>query len=238
MADFFSASVAGAQSAEQTLAVRANNLANAVTPAFRAGSVRQATLPSGGGSRVASVRTNFANGPVEITDGGFDLAVAGEGFFRVSTPRGDRFTRAGNFTLDANRNLVTPNGERLQPPIQLPFEATRFNVTPNGAVSAIQPDGAVQVVGQLELTRFPNPGGLVAEGRNLFAPGPNSGEGVAGTPGAGVFGQVVFGALEGSNTDFIGDVVGQITDRAAFTANLRVIRAKNQMLGSLFDATA
>lgn len=236
MASLFSSSVTGAQSAERTLAVRANNLANTLTPGFKAGRALQSTQ-AGGGSQVATVRTNFANGPLQITEGAFDLAITGDGFFRVSTPQGDRFTRAGNFTLDANRNLVTSNGERLQPPIQLPLEATSFNVSPNGAVSAIQPDGAVQVVGQLELTRFPNPGGLLAQGGNLLSPGPNSGEGVTGTPGAGVFGQVVFGALEESNTDFIGDVVGQITDRAAFTANLRTIRAKNQMLGALFDAT-
>lgn len=237
MADFFSASVTGAQSAERTLAVRANNLANTLTPGFKAGRSLQSTQP-GGGSQIAAVRTNFANGPLQITGEAFDLAIAGEGFFRVSTPQGDRFTRAGTFTLDANRNLVTSNGERLQPPVQLPAEATGFNISPSGAVSAIQPDGAVQVVGQLELTRFPNPGGLLAQGGNLFSPGPNSGGGVTGTPVSGVFGQVVFGALEESNTDFVGDVVGQITDRAAFTANLRVIRAKNQMLGSLFDATA
>ena len=88
-------------------------------------------------------------------------------------------------------------------------------------------------VGQIELAQFNNPGGLTAEGGNLFSA--SSGPSVSGTPGSVSRGTVISGALESSNVDIAEEIVGQIVSKAAFKANASVIRAADELIGSLLD---
>ena len=106
----------------------ANNLANIATPGFKR------TLASSG-------LTDTAQGPLETATNPFDLAVQGEGLFKVETSEGTRYVRAGIFGLDANRELVTPQGFRLDPSIQLPANATGFAVQGSGQVLALPRTG-------------------------------------------------------------------------------------------------
>ncbi len=202
--------------------VAANNLANVATPAFK----RQ--LAGGQGA-------DFSQGPLETATNAFDLAVQGEGFFKAQSGDGAVYLRAGIFGLDANRELVTPQGYRLSPSIQLPADATGFSVRGDGIVLANRPDGGQTAVGQITLTRFPNPAGLLSAGGSAYAPFPAAGLPQDGVPGTAGFGTLATGALEGSNVDLATEMVASIRNLRTFQVNARMIRAQDDMLGTLLD---
>ncbi len=235
MADGFGIPLSGLQSALFRQDVTANNIANVVTPGFQAQRADQVDL-GGGGSRAASTTTLRGPGALEATGNPIDLAVDGEGFFQVRTAEGGTaYTRAGSFRIDANRNLVTGSGEVVQPAFQVPQDATAIQFTATGQVNALLANGTVQQVGQLQLARFPNSSGLTRRGDSLLEANGASGAAEVGDPGQGAFGRVVSGALEGSNVDLAGELVGTRVNALLFRANLRVIRAEDDMLGEALD---
>ncbi len=81
----------------------------------------------------------------------------------------DAYTRAGNFALSPEGQIVTDKGYTVAPGISVPANATAITVNAQGQVQATIPgQTAAQTLGQLELDRFPNEGGLQATGDNLF----------------------------------------------------------------------
>ena len=230
----FNISISGIRAALFREDVSANNIANINTPAFKSSRVDQVDIASGG-TRIADVNINFSQGPLELADGRFSLAIQGDGFFAVSTPQGMRFTRAGSFNIDANGNVVTAEGYQLSPNIRVSTDARSIMVSPDGTVSATMPDGTVNTVAQIQLARFNNPGGLKLEGSNLTSQSSASGDPIFGNAGDGAFGSLVFGALEGSNVDLAGELVSQIINSAAVKANVGVIKTQNEMLGDILD---
>src|SRR5207253_636670 len=95
-----------------------------------------------------------------------DVAIDGDAFLQVQTPRGPRFTRAGNLTLSTSGQLVTKSGDLVvgsNGPITIP----------QGSALSIEPDGSLSASGQtfdkLKLVRFNNPASaLIKEGDSLF----------------------------------------------------------------------
>ncbi len=126
------------------------------------------------------------------------------------------------------------SGNALAPAVNIPGENTGVSVGANGQVSA-QVGGQNQVVGQIELANFQNPSGLQAAGGNLLDDSAGSGAPVAGNPGAGGLGTIRSGFLEGSNVDITEEIVGQIISKVAFKANINVIKANDELLGTLLD---
>jgi flagellar basal-body rod protein FlgG len=57
------------------------------------------------------VKTDLSQGNLRLTGNSLDIALEGDGFFKIDTPRGIRYTRSGNFCLNANGMLVTKNGD-------------------------------------------------------------------------------------------------------------------------------
>ena len=104
----------------------------------------------------------------------------------------------------------------------------------NGQISA-QVGGQPEVLGQIQLANFPNPSGLSAAGGNLFNESAGSGAPVVGGPGEGGRGTVLSGFLEGSNVDITEEIVDQIVAKAAFKANVNVIKANDELLGTILD---
>lgn len=222
-------SLSGVQAGLRRIDVAADNIANSTTPGFKRARLHQSDL-RGGGTRVDSVRVSYSQGPLEIDDSRFSIAVDGEGFFRVGTPQGDRFTRAGAFHVDASGRVVTADGFPLQPGFQVPADATAVSVSPDGQVSARLATGQTQALGTVEIVRFANPGGLTREGGSLLAESPASGP---ATPAAGA--RMVFGAVEGSNVDIADDMVGLIVGSASVKANLAALRTQDDILGEILD---
>ena len=79
-------------------------------------------------------------GPLAPTSNPLDLALPGEGYFVIETDEGDRYTRAGNFTLDESGRIVTSQGQALLSdsgaPLTIPTGTSSITVARDGTVSA------------------------------------------------------------------------------------------------------
>lgn len=154
--------------------VVANNIANSATSGFRQeGMVFSEYVQSiDGGSSLSmgqgNVRhTSFEQGTLTQTGGQFDFAIEGEGFFLVETPMGERLTRAGSFSPNADGDLVTPDGYRvLDPggaPVFIPPGVSDLAVAADGTISS---EG--NPVGQMGLVQPLDPQSIVREDGVMF----------------------------------------------------------------------
>lgn len=128
--------------------VVANNIANISTTGFRKEGLIFSeyvhAMENGEASLSmanANVRsTNTTQGPLTQTNSPFDLAIEGPGYFLLETPQGNQLTRAGNFTANAQGELVSMDGYRLldngNSPIFIPPDAKSFSISSDGSLSA------------------------------------------------------------------------------------------------------
>lgn len=251
-------SAAAGMAVQQTnMDVISNNLANVNTTGFKKGraefqdllyqtlnmagtsSSGSTNLPTGiqvgSGAGLRAVSRQMTTGNFRPTGGRFDLAIEGDGFFRVTLPDGTQaYTRDGAFSTDQNGNLVTASGYALDPQITIPQDATSVTIASDGTVSVTQPGQTQpQQVGQLTLSRFINPGGLNFLGKNMVKPTLASGDAVDGTPGQDGLGTVIQAYLESSNVDVAEEMVNMIIGQRAYEANSKTIVTVDNMLGIL-----
>lgn len=111
----FSQAVSGLGAASSNLDVIGNNIANAATAGFKSSTIAFADMFAGSnvglGTKVAAVIQNFNDGTTTTTSRGLDVALSGNGFFRMTDTSGAvYYSRNGQFTLDENRNLVNTQG--------------------------------------------------------------------------------------------------------------------------------
>lgn len=226
--------LSGLNNASKRLQNSANNLSNVQTSGFKKGQVNSVDSKTGG-TRVNSISKVNTQGGLIPTNNPLDLAIEGNGFFQVANPNGGTsFTRSGSFSLDGTGQVVDSSGNALIPQINIPANNNGISVSSDGGVSAQSPDGPV-AAGQIQLANFQNPSGLSAAGGNLLNESAASGAPVVGNPGAGGNGTVLSGFLEGSNVDIAEEMVDQIVTKAAFKANVNVIKANDEMIGSILD---
>lgn len=133
---------------ERELQVLANNIANMSTTGYRREGVVFAEYVSATGAGDPSLsiadahvrRTDYVAGALAETGGRFDFAIEGDGFFLIETADGDRLTRAGAFTPNAEGELVDPDGNRLLDiggaPIFVPPDAAEIHLAADGTLSA------------------------------------------------------------------------------------------------------
>ena len=224
----------GLKNASQRLQNSANNVANINTAGFKKSDVNSADIKSGG-TRVNDVSKSNTQGALIPTGNPLDLAISGNGFFQVTNPNGGTsFTRSGSFKLDGGGNIVDASGNALVPAVNVPGNNAGISVGANGQISA-QVGGQPEVLGQIQLANFANPSGLSAAGGNLLNESAGSGAPVVGGPGEGGRGTVLSGFLESSNVDITEEIVDQIVAKAAFKANVNVIKANDELLGTILD---
>jgi flagellar basal-body rod protein FlgG len=242
--------------AQQTnVEVIANNLANMNTTGYRAQraafqdllyqNIQQAgaqssdtgtLLPSGiqlgAGVRTAAVYRITKSGDMKSTSNPYDVAINGSGYFRIQMPDGtDAYSRDGNFQLSAEGQLVTQQGYVVQPGIAIPSTATAVTINTQGQVQVtLSGQTATQTVGQFELTRFPNEGGLTAMGDNLYQETSSSGSPQSGVPGSTGYGTIQQNFLETSNVDAVSEITSLIAAQRAYEMNSKVITTADQML--------
>lgn len=247
----------GMRAMDQKLNVVANNLANIETVAFKASrpnfedllyqvmerpggnNPQQEPLPFGSvvglGVQLSGTQLDFKQGSFEVTGNSLDLAIVGDGFFQVTTQVDGNetiaYTRAGNFTKNANGQLVLGNsiGTRLEPPITIPPNATQIDVYPDGRVFVTE-GGVQNEAGQIQLARFVNPSGLLQVGKNLYLQTPASGEAIIGNPTEQGIGEIQNGTLELSNVDPVSELIELIRTQRAFEMNSQTIQAADQNL--------
>ena len=184
----------------------------------------------GMGTMPVGVHKVFMQGDFQESKNEFDMAIEGKGFFKVLSNEEEKYTRAGNFKLDADRNVVTSNGDKLQPEMTIPTEAVSVKIDGDGTVTSFDPDGAGTSLGVIELYSFPNPGGLYSCGHNLYKSTDASGEAIAGTPGSDGMGTIVQGYVEISNVDVVEEMVAMIMAQRAYEINSKAIKTADDML--------
>jgi len=186
----------------------------------------------GAGVRTAAIYRITTQGDLKSTSNPYDIAVQGPGFFRIQQADGtDAYTRAGNFGLSPQGQLVTQDGMVVQPGIAIPQNTLSVQINAQGQVNATVAGNATpQTVGQIELTRFPNEAGLKAVGGNLYLETPASGSPQAGVPGSVGYGTLQQGFLETSNVNSVDEITALITAQRAYEMNSKVISAADQML--------
>lgn len=245
---------ASGMSAEQlNLDTIANNLSNSGTVGFRSkrlqfqdmiyqnlitpGAAQSAQTVSAGlqvglGTRSTESETILTQGGLNQTNNPLDLAIQGNGFFQVQLPDGSiAYSRAGNFQLNNQGQMVDVNGNMLLPAITLPSNATSVIITQYGVVNATLPGQAnPSQLGQIQLATFTNPGGLNNVGSNLFQATLSSGQAVLGNPGdATGLGTLQQGYLENSNVDVVQEFVAMIMAQRAYESNAKVATAADDM---------
>lgn len=187
------------------------------------------------GVKTAAVYRITEQGNLTLTENPLDVAINGEGYFRIRLPNGDTaFTRAGSFQLDGDGDMVTVDGFEVQPGLTIPANAVDVSINASGQV-VVSLDGqtAPQTVGQLELARFPNDAGLLAVGDNLFLETPASGAPTTAAPGTAGFGTIQQGFLETSNVNVVEEITNLITAQRAYEMNSKVIETSDQMMSTL-----
>ncbi len=168
----------------------ANNIANMSTTGYRREGVVFAEYvadtgpgqPSLSMGSVTGRTTDLVQGNLTRTNGSYDLAIEGPGFFLIATPEGDRLTRAGAFSPNAAGELVSPDGYPLLDeggaPVFVPPDAQSIGVAADGTISAdgnpLGRIGLYDPIDPLDLTHragvaFDAPGGVepVEDGRIL-----------------------------------------------------------------------
>ena len=189
----------------------------------------------GHGVRVSATQKEFVQGPLQQTGNVSDMAIEGEGFFRVLTMNGSyAYTRDGSFKIDSNGQLVTADGYKVMPEIVLPqnFIHNSLHVSQDGRVTVKVPGSDTPVqVGQIELYRFVNPAGLNAVGQNLFKVTSASGDAIAGRPGFDGMGKLEQKFLEMSNVSVVKAMVDMIVAQRAYEMNSKAIQTTDTMMG-------
>lgn len=165
---------------ERSTQALAHNIANADTPGFRAmrpvfGQVMVSLRGAGGLPGDSSMSLpqdratwrDMSQGSIQATGNPLDVALNGEGYFVVETPQGERYTRAGRFSIAANGRLVDQEGNAVldsrNRPISFSAQDTQIEITANGTIQSENGE-----IARLQLVRFEKPQNLIAEGNRLF----------------------------------------------------------------------
>lgn len=268
------AAISGLKSHQTMLDVTANDIANVNTIGYKASrttfkdSLSQlqsgSAAPSGnqGGANAAQIGLGVQLGSIDNLMGGgalqstgniLDLAIQGEGWFRVGSgappavPTTFQYTRAGNFTTNQQGFLVTQDGAyvlgRTAPGggggdtyLQIPNGATNASIGQDGSVAYDPPGGGVRVVaGYISIAKFANQAGLERASSNRWNAGAASGAEQVDTPGSNGYGLTTSGAVEMSNVDLASEFTNMITAQRGFQANSRVISTADEILQDLVN---
>lgn len=235
---------AGMLRIQAALETHAYALSNLQTPGFKfsraileAGEaqVTGGTLPDG--TQVPSLSANvatrrlFTQGPLRETGAELDFAIDGDGFFVMQGPEGTPgYTRNGAFRLDDQRRVVDSGGRALQPGLALPAGATAPRIAEDGTLTVAMPDRSRRAVGQVQVARFVNPGGLVGGTDGVFQATAESGPALVGGPSTDGRGRVRSGVLEDPNTDLSEQMAALTAAQRAYQMNTSAFRMADEML--------
>ena len=243
----------GMQAQKMTIDIIANNLANVNTTGYKKSALmfqdllyetiksagentggdqrRPSALQVGNGTRIVATQRSFRQGSVEATENPLDIAIEGDGFLLVRLPDGtNAYTRDGSLKLTAEGTLVTADGYIVEPEITLPEDTQQISIRKDGQVEVtIAGETEPTELGQIELARFVNPGGLEAMGQNLFKETIASGAPFIGNPGSDGLGLLHQGYLETSNVDVVQEMVNMLEAQRAYELNSKTIKTAEDM---------
>jgi flagellar basal-body rod protein FlgF len=165
--------------------------------------------------------TSFVQGSLTQTQGTFDFAIEGDGYFLIETPNGERLSRAGNFSPNAAGDLVTADGYRVLDaggaPLFVPPDAGTIAVASDGTISA---DG--RLLGQIGLVLPTNARAMIREDGVMF----KADDGFEPAENA----RILQGFLEGSNVDAITAIARMIQVQRAYEMGQSFIEAEDERI--------
>jgi flagellar hook protein FlgE len=270
------AAISGLKNHQVMLDVTANDIANVNTIGYKSARTtfkdsltqlqRSSSGASGanGGSNAAqvglgvglgSIDNLMTGGALQSTGNPLDVAIQGEGFFRVAqglppalpAAGTEQFTRAGNFTTNTAGFLTTQEGfyvmgrsaagaAATDQYLQIPAGGTNVAIGQDGSVSYIPAGGGARTTaGFLALATFQNAAGLERASGNRWIGSTNSGAAAVDTPGNAGKGLTSPGTIEMSNVDLAQTFTSMITAQRGFQANSRVISTADEMLQDLVN---
>ena len=267
--------ISGLKNFQTKLDVIGNNIANVNTYGFKKSRVTFKDLVSqqisgasapvdggiggtnpkqvGLGSQLSSIDTIHTVTSLQTTSRPLDLGIDGDGYFAVTDGTNVYYTRAGNFYLDEEGNVVNSDGLYLVQlnnagnaldianPINITqidptAETESFSIGKNGTISIkISGNPVLNETQTIAIVRFPNPEGLEKVGGNLYQISANSGDPIVGTAAQDGAGSLVSGALEMSNVDLSEEFTEMIVAQRGFQANTRIITTSDEILQELVN---
>jgi flagellar basal-body rod protein FlgG len=242
----------GMESQQLNLDVISNNLANVNTAGFKkskiefqdllydnltspgadvgSGNVLPTGVQVGHGSNPVATSRIFTEGELTQTGERLDVAIQGDGFFEVQMPDGSlAYTRDGSLKTDSTGRVVTSDGLPVQGGFQpIPAGTTSVTISADGTVTTTGGTGTQTF--QVQLTRFANPAGLQATGRNLYTQTNASGSPETGNPGENGYGTLQQGYVESSNVKVVEEMVNMIVAQRAYEVNSKAVQAADEMM--------
>ena len=177
--------------------------------------------------------TDFEQGSLKSTDSNTDFALSGKGFFAVSTPDGERYTRNGNFMIGKERILETKEGYPvLGENGIIRLQDKNFKVNDDGIITV---DGD-KTVDRLKLVRFENERYLKKQGENLW--GDNAISGKAYIAEGNERPALLQEYVETSNVNVVNEMVQMIEVNRAYEANQKSIQSEDSMMSTLWTRVA
>ncbi|MBI4666871.1 MAG: flagellar basal-body rod protein FlgF [Nitrospinae bacterium] len=252
----------GFLASERRLETITNNLANINTPGYKADRlVFESYLSKAGASEpTAATRsegtrpsdfvvpseqyTDQAQGPMKSTGNPLDLAIEGEGFFAVMTANGERYTRAGNFQVGPNGELVTANGDVALDDMDRPIIVNdgvvtvdqsgqiwveKESATGQNSDVPMEMSASGRSAGKLKIVEFSKPLELTKEGNGLYR---------AEDPGAALKAEnarVSQGTLEQSNVNMIMEMTQLIQNQRLAETYQKLITENDAMTGQMIS---
>ncbi|GEC56752.1 flagellar basal-body rod protein FlgG [Bradyrhizobium japonicum] len=188
----------------------------------------------GGGVKTVGTPRMMTQGTLSPTGNDLDIAIRGEGFFKILMPDGTfTYTRDGSFQMDNQGRIVNAQGNLLQPTITIPQNASGLTINAQGQVSVTLPGQTASTnIGQIGLTRFINKAGLMPIGDNLFVETPASGQPQDGTANTDGYGDMQQSSLEQANVEVVSEISDLIAAQRAYEMNSKVVSAADQMMQS------
>ena len=208
-------------SLRREMTVVANNIANMNTNGFKGEKVMfvEHLVRSKGSGSVLGDKLNYvrdiatmrdtSRGHIEQTSNPLDVALAGDGYFAIGDPIGEKYTRNGRFQLDATGQLVTQHGDPVLSNSDQPFffgpTDTKITIAGDGTVAS--ENGSL---GRLKIVNFKNELDLKQAGNSAFRPGPDN------FPEEIEYPELIQGALETSNVEPIIELTKMIEVHRAY----------------------
>lgn len=250
--------VSGMKGFQTKLDVIGNNISNVNTIGYKKSTINFQDLLSqnlsnsgvnpmqvGLGSTTASINVVHTPGSAMSTGIGTDLAILGDGFFVVQDPNaigndGQYLTRAGNFIVDAERNLVTTQGYNVLDSngdqITIPAVFDSFTINREGQVVGKQADGTETTIATIGISTPENPTGLRKYGGSLYEmTGAAGANGINIGTAANRNTQLGSGMLEMSNVDLTEEFTEMIIAQRGFQANSRTITTSDEILQEVIN---
>lgn len=191
----------------------------------------------------AGTYTNFEQGSLKSTGGKLDVAIEGAGFFEVGTPNGIKLTRAGNFSVDGNGQLVTKdgypvlmeaaegadglvNGDNIEARTVRISGTAAINISDGGEVF----EGETKI-GKLSVVNAGNTDALQKIGSSYYTLKENMNAEIASVKAP----SLKQGFLETSNVNIINEMTDMIMAQRVFEGTQKAISAYDNMSDKLIN---